>query len=235
VVPIALATYLASWSGWFATKGGWDRDWGTAHPSKSFGFVPDALRGLWHYHQQMYHFHVTLTSSHPYKTNPWSWIVQGRPTSFFYETKARGQEGCTVAQCSKAITSIGTPTLWWGAAAAVLVLLAVWALRRDWRAGAILAGVVAGYVPWFAFQQRTIYSFYAVVFVPWLVLAVTYVIGMVLGPPTATPRRRLVGATLAGSYVVVCVMLFFFFWPVYTAQVIPYAQWAARMWFPSWI
>ena len=33
----------------------------------------------------------------------------------------------------------------------------------------------------------------------------------------------------------ICVMLFFFFWPVLTAQVIPYAQWAARMWFPSWI
>ncbi len=235
VVPVAFVTYLASWSGWFLTRGGWDRDWGLKHPSASFGFVPDALRSLWHYHQAMYHFHVTLTSSHPYRTNPWSWMIQGRPTSFFYEGKTRGQDGCMVAQCSKAITSIGTPTLWWGATAAVFVLLAMWALRRDWRAGAILAGFIAGYVPWFAFQHRTIYSFYAVAFVPWVVLAVTYVVGMVLGPPTASPRRRLIGATVAGSYVVLCVMLFFFFWPVYTAQVIPYAQWAARMWFPSWI
>ena len=31
------------------------------------------------------------------------------------------------------------------------------------------------------------------------------------------------------------VMLFFFYWPIYTAQVIPYADWARRMWFPSWI
>ncbi len=143
----------------------------------------------------MYHFHVTLTSDHPYKTNPWSWLIQGRPTSFFYETKTRGQDGCAVAQCSKAITSIGTPTLWWGATAAIFVLLAMWALRRDWRAGAVLAGLVAGYVPWFAFQHRTIYSFYAVAFVPWVVLAVTYVIGMVLGPPdgvaaTTAGRRR---------------------------------------------
>jgi dolichyl-phosphate-mannose--protein O-mannosyl transferase len=235
LVPVAVLTYLASWTGWFLTKGGWDREWGAQHPSKSFGFVPDALRGLWKYHQEMYHFHVTLTSDHPYKTNPWSWLIQGRPTSFFYETKTRGQDGCTVAQCSKAITSIGTPTLWWGATAAIFVLLAMWALRRDWRAGAVLAGLVAGYVPWFAFQHRTIYSFYAVAFVPWVVLAVTYVIGMVLGPPTASPRRRLVGGAVAGSYVVVCVMLFFFFWPIYTAQVIPYAQWAQRMWFPSWI
>ena len=31
------------------------------------------------------------------------------------------------------------------------------------------------------------------------------------------------------------VALFAFFYPIYTAQVIPYAQWQLRMWFPSWI
>ena len=235
LVPVALATYLASWTGWFLTSGGWDRQWGAQHPSRDHAWVPDALRGLWHYHQEMYRFHVGLTSPHPYKTNPWSWIVQGRPTSFFYEGPKRGQDGCTVAQCSKAITSIGTPTLWWGAALAILVLVVVWALGRDWRAGAILAGVLAGYVPWFMFQERTIYSFYAVAFVPWLVLAVTYVLGMVIGPPDATPRRRTVGIGAAGAYVVASVVLFFWFWPIYTAQVIPYAEWAKRMWLPSWI
>jgi len=235
VVPLALVVYLASWTGWFRSSDGWDRKWGAQHPSASFGWVPDALRGLWHYHAEMWHFHVTLQSPHPYKTNPWSWLVQGRPTSFFYESPKRGVDGCAVSQCSKAITSLGTPTLWWGATIAVLVLLVMWAGRRDWRAGAILAGLVAGYLPWFFFQERTIYTFYAVAFVPWVVLAVTYVLGLVLGPAAASPRRRVVGALSAGSYVVVCVVLFFYFYPVYTAQVIPYVQWARRMWFPSWI
>ncbi|MGL5858134.1 MAG: dolichyl-phosphate-mannose--protein mannosyltransferase [Angustibacter sp.] len=235
VVPSALAAYLASWAGWFASRDGWDRQWGAQHPSEHFGFVPDALRGLWHYHQEAYRFHVKLTSPHDYEANPWSWVVQGRPTSFFYESKKLGQEGCAVADCSKAITSLGTPLLWWGATVALLVLLVVWAGRRDWRAGAILAGVVAGYLPWFLFQERTIFTFYAVAFVPWLVLAVTYVVGMVLGRSDATPRRRAIGASVAGSYVVGCVVMFFFFWPIYTAQVIPYSQWADRMWFPSWI
>jgi dolichyl-phosphate-mannose-protein mannosyltransferase len=235
LVPVALLTYLVSWTGWFRTTGGWDRRWGAHHPSASFGWVPDSVRGLWHYHAEMWHFHVTLHSPHPYKTNPWSWLVQGRPTSFFYESPKRGVDGCTAAQCSKAITSLGTPTLWWGGTVAVLVLVVMWAGRRDWRAGAILAGLVAGYLPWFFFQERTIYTFYAVAFVPWVVLAVTYVLGLVLGPPGAAPRRRLVGSLAAGSYVVVCVWLFFYFYPVYTAQVIPYARWASRMWFPSWI
>jgi dolichyl-phosphate-mannose--protein O-mannosyl transferase len=235
IVPVALVTYVATWAGWFSTAGGWDRQWGRQHPSAHFGWVPDALRGLWYYHQEMWHFHVTLHSPHPYKTNPWSWLIQGRPTSFFYESPKRGVDGCTVSQCSKAITTIGTPTLWWGATVAVVVLLVMWAGRRDWRAGAILAGLVAGYLPWFFFQERTIYTFYAVAFVPWVVLAVTYVLGLVLGRPGAPPRRKLVGAVAAGSYVVVCVVLFFYFYPLYTAQVVPYLTWSSRMWFPSWI
>ena len=35
--------------------------------------------------------------------------------------------------------------------------------------------------------------------------------------------------------VVVVAALFVFFWPVYTAQVIPYDHWHMRMWFPSWV
>jgi dolichyl-phosphate-mannose--protein O-mannosyl transferase len=235
LVPVAALTYLVSWSGWFATSGGWNRRWGTEHPSRDFGFVPDPLRGLWHYHAEMYRFNVGLTSPHPYKTNPWSWLIQGRPTSFFYEGKKLGEDGCTVTSCSKAITSIGTPTLWWAALFAIFVLFYMWGLRRDWRAGAVLAGLLAGWGPWFLFQERTIYTFYAVAFVPWVVLAVTYLLGVVLGPARAPARRRLGGVIAAGSYVVTSVVLFFFFWPVYTAQVIPYAEWTRRMWFPSWV
>ncbi|MGL4173829.1 MAG: dolichyl-phosphate-mannose--protein mannosyltransferase [Actinomycetota bacterium] len=235
VVPSAIGAYLGSWAGWFTSRDGWGRQWGAEHPSERFGFVPDALRSLWHYHQEVYEFHVGLTSPHDYEANPWSWLVQGRPTSFFYESKKLGEEGCAVDQCSKAITSLGTPLLWWGATAALIILIVVWLGRRDWRAGAILAGVVAGYLPWFFYQERTIFTFYAVAFVPWLVLAVTYVLGMILGPSNAPPRRRLIGASAAGAYVVACVTMFFFFWPIYTAQVIPYTDWANRMWFPSWI
>jgi dolichyl-phosphate-mannose-protein mannosyltransferase len=234
-VPVAFFVYLASWAGWFHSTNGYDRQWGRQHPSKDFGWIPDSLRSLWHYHQWMYQFHTHLDSFHQYRANPWSWLIQGRPTSFFYEGPKKGQDGCKVAQCSKAITSLGTPSIWWGATIALLVLFFMWALRRDWRAGAILSGLLAGYVPWFQFEHRTIFTFYSVAFVPWVVLAVVYVIGLVLGPPEASSTRRLWGGAALGTYLVTTVLLFFFYWPLYTAQVIPYADWARRMWFPSWI
>ncbi len=83
----------------------------------------------------------------------------GRPTSFFYESPKQGSPGCDVASCTSAILSVGNPLIWWGAAVSLVVLLFWWAGRRDWRAGAILAGVGAGYLPWFLYPERTMFYF----------------------------------------------------------------------------
>jgi len=248
LVPVAVVTYVATWTGWFRSDVGYDRQWGVQHPSNGIGgLVPDALRSLWHYHQQAYTFHVGLNTPHPYQANPWSWLVQGRPTSFFYESKTNGVEGCSVENCSKAITSLGNPVIWWAGLLALAVLLFCWIFKRDWRAGAILAGYAGAYLPWFQYQHRTIFTFYAVVFVPFVVLAVVYLLGLVLGPDPGRAvlehgvkvedalRRRRTGAVVAGAVVVLSVAAFAFFWPVYTGQVIPYASWSRRMWLPSWI
>ena len=235
MVGATAMTYLVSWFGWFRSATGYDRQWAAQNPDWGWSWVPDPLLSLWKYHQEIYSFHVGLTSDHPYKTNPWSWMVQGRPTSFFYEGPKKGQDGCAVEQCSKAITSIGTVSIWWLGTLAIVVLLYYWLLRRDWRAGAILAGLAGGYLPWFNYQHRTIYSFYSIAFEPWVVLAVVFVLGLVLGSRSASPRRRRVGLAVVGGYLLLTLAIFAFFWPIYTAQVIPQPDWSARMWFPSWI
>ena len=47
--------------------------------------------------------------------------------------------------------------------------------------------------------------------------------------------RRKVGLGVTGAFLVLEIVLFAFFWPIYTAQVVPYSFWSAHMWFPSWI
>jgi dolichyl-phosphate-mannose-protein mannosyltransferase len=235
MAPVAVAVYVASWTGWFLSDNAYDRRWAADHPSAHFGWIPDALRGLWFYQTQMYQSSISIASSHPFESNPWSWLVMGRPTAFFYEGPTLGQKGCKVAQCSQAITALGNPVIWWGATLAIAVLLFQWALRRDWRAGAVLAGVVAGYLPWFLYQQRTIFNFYTIAFTPWVVLALTYLLGMMLGPPGQSEQRRKRGALAAGTVVVLAVVTFWFFLPIYSSQVIPQSSWSDRMWLPSWI
>ena len=114
----------------------------------------------------------------------------GRPTSFFYESSKQGTAGCELPSCTSAILSVGNPLIWWSAAVCLGVLLFWWAGRRDWRAGAILAGVGAGYLPWFMYPERTMFFFYAVSFEPFLVLALVYCLGLVLGRRTDPLWRR---------------------------------------------
>lgn len=236
MVGAALVTYLLSWTGWFLTPGGYGRQWAEENPTSGLAaLVPDALRSLWRYHEQMLEFHRRLVTSHDYMSNPWSWIIQSRPTSFYYEGYTRGQNGCEAAQCSAAITNLGNPAIWWAGALGIAVLLVMWLWRRDWRAGAILAGYAGGYLPWFLLQDRTIYTFYSVAFVPYVVLGVVYVLGLLAGRPGDSPRRQRLGNGIVLGYVVLAAAVFVFFYPVLSAQLIPYEHWSWRMWFPSWI
>ncbi len=236
LVPVAFVTYLLSWIGWFRSTDGYNRYWAADNPDSIWTrLLPDSFASLAHYHQQIYDFHRGLATPHDYMANPWSWIVMGRPTSFFYESPSLGQLGCEVDKCSRAITSVGNPVVWWGGAIAIVVTLVVWLVRRDWRAGALLVPLAAGWLPWFAFQERTVYTFYAVAFVPYVVLALTYALGLVMGRPDADAIRRSWGASVAGIVVILAVGCLVFFYPVWTAEVIPYGQWQLRMWWPSWI
>lgn len=111
-VVLALATYLASWSGWIATKGGYYRDWATTPEGRTgaWTWLPDWLRSLWHYQTEVYAFHTGLTTPHAYQSNPWSWLVLGRPVSYFYEDPKAGQDGCTAAEgCAREVLALGTP------------------------------------------------------------------------------------------------------------------------------
>ncbi|AZT94457.1 dolichyl-phosphate-mannose--protein mannosyltransferase [Brevibacterium aurantiacum] len=192
LVPVALLTYIVTWTGWIRSDDAWDRQWAFEN-SGWWSALPDWLQwlpSLAHYHYTAYSFHVGLDSEHPYMSNPWGWIVQWRPTSFYYESPDQGSMGCAVEHCSAAITSVGNPVIWGLAPIAILVALVAWIIRRDVRAGVILAGLAATWLPWFAYQERTIFTFYTIVMVPFVVLAFTYCLTLIWGrvptPATAT-------------------------------------------------
>ncbi|MEU2547560.1 phospholipid carrier-dependent glycosyltransferase [Streptomyces roseolus] len=240
-VPVAFAAYLATWSGWLVSDKGYFRNWAAEQDAVDPGFwswLPQWWRSLWHYESAVWKFHVELTSPHTYESNPWSWLVAGRPVSYFYESPAPGTAGCPASakeKCAQEILALGTPLLWWAGCAALLYVLWRWLFRRDWRAGAILCAFAAGWLPWLRYQERTIFYFYAVILVPFLCLAVAMMIGAIIGPKGSTERRRTIGAVVAGCLVLLIVWNFIYFWPIYTATPIPMDQWRARMWLDTWI
>ena len=234
VVPAAVI-YLASWTGWIVRDNGWSRNWAENNPPSWLGtLMPDWIRSLWHYHGEMLHFHSNLDAPHGYASPAWSWLVLKRPVSFDYVGLEPGELGCEADRCSQAILALGNPLLWWGACIALLICVWMWAVKRDWRAGAVLAGVVATWAPWLFFPDRTVFAFYAVAIVPFMALAVAYVIGLAIGPRDANPTRQTVGAALAGAYVLCTVGVAAYFYPIHVDAVITYSEWWARMWPNRW-
>jgi dolichyl-phosphate-mannose--protein O-mannosyl transferase len=202
--------YIASWFSWFITNTGWDRNYSS-----------NPLFSLWHYHSEILNFHTKLTDAHPYSANPWSWLIQGRPTSFFYETP----KSCGGASCSQEILALGTPILWWAATLALLVTVGYWVSKRDWQVEILLVVIGASYLPWFAIQERTMFSFYAIAFEPFLLLTLVYLLSKV-------PKNQRRIALIFNAIVLVN---FLYFLPIFLGLPITYNSWSDRMWFPSWI
>ncbi len=234
VLPAVL--YTASWAGWFHSDLGYDRSWARDHPSGSP--VPDVLRSWWQYHREIYGFHSSLSTKHPYQSHPWGWLLLARPVSYYYPAGlVAGSAGCTAARCSSEVLAVGTPAIWWASIPMVIALLWMWLAKRDWRAAAVLVPFAFAILPWIRedLHNRTMFLFYALPAVPFMALGLTLVAGWALGGPGASRTRRTWGAVGVGAYLALVVVDFAYLYPVLAAQVLPYDDWYARMWLSSWI
>ena len=151
----------------------------------------------------------------------------GRPTSFFYATP----KGCGSTSCSQEVLALGTPFLWWSGVVAIAVTFGYWIARREWQSGLLLLAIAAGYLPWFTFQKRTMFSFYAIAFEPFMILVIAYLISNFLETDRHVKRRK----QLVMAYICAIVLCFIYFSPLYFGGVLTYSDWIHRMWFPSWI
>lgn len=80
-----------------------------------------------------------------------------------------------------------------------------------WRIWAVLAGFLGGWLPWAQYLNRATFTFYSIVILPWIVLAICYV--------------------LEGLMLIILVSAFFY--PIWTAIPMPYEFWLSHMWFRS--
>jgi dolichyl-phosphate-mannose--protein O-mannosyl transferase len=242
-LAVPAAIYTASWSGWFATSDGYDRNW--AASAGNHTPVWSTIDSWYQYNHWMLQFGLGLHSPQSYKSNPLGWLLLSRPISFYW--CANGPSSCTMPKGQVAeVLAIGTPLLWWGAALALLFCLGWWLTnlvgdlvfnrvpRRDWRAGAILLGVATGWLPWIWFylhDNRTEFFYYAIAFEPFMVIAITLCLGLIIGPARAAPSRRALGAVGVGGYLLAVLLDLAYIYPILTAEVIPYSSWLAKMWF----
>ncbi|MGG7308475.1 dolichyl-phosphate-mannose--protein mannosyltransferase [Curtobacterium sp. AB451] len=237
-VPIAAVTYVASWTGWFVSKDGWDRNWidtGGERWTGVLSWVPDSLQNWWHYQSEIYGFNIGLHTPHSYQANPLLWLVMQRPTSMYYVGTNAGQDGCTATRCGEAITGIANPFVWYAAVVAVVALLVLWILRRRWEYAFVLMGVAAGYLPWLLYVDRTVFQFYTIAFEPFMVMALAAAIGLVLGRRDDPRPRRTRAVVWVGVYLGVVVLASAYWLPMWTGMQVPWDFVRSHYWLPSWL
>ena len=253
LVVVALVVYVLSWTGWLLHAGEYEQAlsntqygayWGSYLEKDANGFVPEllqSLRSLWNYHQDVYTFHTRFLNdaTHSYQSKPQWWLVLNRPVGMQADLGIKpGVDGCDAPEgstCLRQILLLGTPALWWGGLVAVLYSIYAWIGKRDWRFGLVVVGLLATWLPWVRYDDRPIFSYYAISILPFTVIAVTLVLGVLMGGPTASYPRRLWGTAVAGAFVVLVVVNFAWFWPVYTGELITTPDWLKRIWFRQWI
>ena len=238
---IPLVVYVATWSNWLLTSTGYDRNYAHRHGVN----IPviSALYSLFEYHLKMIGGGLGLSIPNPYQSQPWDWLLITRPFAFYITSYTRPvaapqyacpwgmPSGCTGPSWSQEVLALGTPLIWWSSILALVFCLVWWLLRRDWRVGAVLLGVVAGWGPWWPLVTRTKYYYYALEFEPFLILSIVLCLGLILGPARASVRRRAIGAAVVGAYVLGVAIMFWYFYPILAAKVIPYPDWLSHMWY----
>ncbi|WP_105566930.1 dolichyl-phosphate-mannose--protein mannosyltransferase [Microbacterium halophytorum] len=233
LVPIALAVHMASWTGWFATSGGYDR-----------GASANPLAAWWEYQSSVYAFHVGLTSGHPYASPAWQWPPLLRPTAMWV---GNPEDGWIAV-----IGSLPNPIAWWAGMAAIVALIAGLVRTRRIALAWPLVGIAVTWLPWLLYPSRTTFQFYTIAMLPFVCLALAMALQhlarrrelILLAEPTPgeiadarryAVRQRRAWRTASIAILAAAALAAAFFLPLSTGIPEPDELWRAHMWLPGWI
>ncbi len=159
-------------------------------------------------HQKiMYGYHSTLKDNHDYASSPLSWLVNFKPL-FVYKGKNLPEDQVSF------ISIFGNPALFLFGIFGLLVTTAVGFWKKDKKAFLILTAFAFQFLPWF-FVKRflLIYHFFSAV--PFLILSIVYVLGLVQND------RSRISLAFFYAYLLLTMGLFVVFYPVISGMVVP--------------
>jgi hypothetical protein len=217
--------------------------WPTADEPDAHGPAElwQSLRSLWYYHQDVWTFHTHFLNcaTHTYQSKPSSWLLLNRPVGVAVTNDIKpGTDGCDAprdSDCIRQVLLLGTPTIWWAGCVALIFAVVMWVGARDWRYGLAVVGTLSTWLPWMQYDDRPIFLFYASAILPFVVIALTLAIGQLIGPSRYPSPRRTIGVVVSGAFVVLTLVNFAWFWPIWTDGLLTHSEWLDRIWFSRWV
>jgi dolichyl-phosphate-mannose-protein mannosyltransferase len=168
---------------------------------------------------QIWHFHTTFTTHHPYYSQWFSWIFTHRPVWYHYRDNAGLISG---------IVALGNPLLWWLSLPGI-IMATWWAWRRkDWLVLYACGAWAVLYLPWGLSPRVLNYSHYYLEPLPYACIAMAWLI---------TRYLELEDSSWGEVIVAICIIAacFAFFYPLYSATPLPRKSYELRLWTRNWI
>ena len=203
-------------------------------------WIPTGLDPGSYIHQMVVHdqwsfdYHAHLTATHTYGSAWYSWPFLLRPVAYYYQDNlglATGSKQPLRAE----VFNLGNPAIWWASIPA-LIYCGIFAVRRRSYAPAVI--VLAFLAAWLPFSRVTRVMFLYHMFggLPFMILALSFALARLrqarirlsLGSATLPVLE---GRHLAMAYLLLILLIFAFFYPVWTALPITGDQWTQRIWF----
>ncbi len=176
--------------------------------------------------KSIFHYHATLTETHPYQSPWYEWPLMLRPMWYYKGDYAQ-------AGMVSTIMGMGNPLVWWVGAASLAYVFARFIKFLLWGSKAadplpamLLISAAAQYVPWMFITRATfIYHYFAcLVFV---MLCTVYAFERIMR------RYPKAGARLQAAYMALVLAAFIGFYPFVTGMPMT-AAWADTMnWFKN--
>jgi dolichyl-phosphate-mannose--protein O-mannosyl transferase len=188
----------------------------TFAPAFFYATDPLTLARLVPFQLDMWKLQTQPLTPHNYESDWWSWPLMLRPIWYFYEPDQGAQRG---------VLLIGNPAIMWGGLVAVAACW--WAGLRD-KAGAPLAAAILWTVSFgvWAVIPKSL-GFYYYYYLPGIILSV--VLAVAFQHYAERVKRN------DEWYLVLCVGLFAYFYPILAALALPSSRGFERwIWFSSW-
>ena len=167
----------------------------------------------------MFTYHASIVAEHPYSSRWYQWLLNIRPILYYLEYYDDGTRS--------SIAAFVNPLLCWGGLLSLFVLGYTAIFRRDRRAAFLLVGFLAQLLPW-VFISRLTFAYHYFPSAAFLVLSMGYIFAL-----TRENNRRWL--LYAGSFTVVCVVLFVLFFPVLSGMPADNVRTTQILqWLPTW-
>ena len=168
----------------------------------------------------IYHSKTVLSSTHPYSSMWYEWIIMKRPIWYY--------SGEISESLKEGISAFGNPLVWYPSIATLIFMLFRSVIKKDKIAIFISIGYLAQLIPW-VFVDRVVFIYHYFPSTVFMVLSIGYTLHIL------TSRFKKL-KLLPYLYAVFVVLMFVAFYPVLSGMAVnPRYVYNYLKWFESWV